>query len=231
MRRFCSFSRFFISSYAVENATCARYRSSVGPCAPCMPLMMSSGPQAAAGDAGNGRVEDLPVVGQLLRNGRGARRHDAEHVAFVNQVAQHALQQIARARRAPEVEMKIVDEQEEHASRGVVGRAARRQDDALLRRRRRRCLHVVDATAVREHERHDVLLHAVLEDLEVAGLQVRHELVPVVADDDVGRDEIDADAEGGLLRRRLLRLAPAAAVAVPRRRRPSGAPMLPHTRT
>ncbi len=92
------------------------------------------------------------------------------------------------------------------------------QDDALLRRRRRRRLNVVDATAVREHERHDVLLDAVFEDLEIAGLQVRHELVAVVADDDVGRDEIDADTEGRLLRRGRLRLRGAAA-AVPRRLR------------
>ena len=75
----------------------------------------------------------------------------------------------------------------------------------FLRRRRRGGLHVVDAPAVREHERHDVLLDAVLEDLELPGLQIRDELVAIVADDHVGGDEIDADAEGGLLGRRLLR--------------------------
>ncbi len=167
------------------------------------------GLEAAAGDAVDRGIEHLAVVGELLRNGRRAGRHNPEHVAFVNQVAQHPLQEIARARRLLEVEVQVVDEEEEHASRRVVGRPARRQDDALLRGRRRRRLHVVDAPAVREHERHDVLLHAVLEDLELARLQIGHELVAVVADDDVGRDEVNADAEGRLLGRRL-RLAAAA---------------------
>ena len=196
------------------------------------PLDDVVGPEAATGDAVDRGIEHLPVVGQLLRNRRRARRDDPEHVAFVNQVAQHALQEVARARRAAEIEVQVVDEEEEHASGGVVGRTARRQDDALLRGRRRRRLHVVDTTAVREHERHDVLLHAVFEDLELPRLQVRHELVAVVADDDVGRDEIDADAERRLLRRLLaVAVAPAVAAAVPPRRPPSGAPMLPHSGT
>ena len=54
---------------------------------------------------------------------------------------------------------------------------------------------VVDAAAVRQHERHDVLLDAVLVDFEIVFLQVGDELALVVADDDVGRDEVDAAAD------------------------------------
>ncbi len=102
--------------------------------------------------------------------------------------------------------MEIVDEDQEHAPGGVVRRAVGRQDDAFLHRRRRRRQHVVDAPAVRQHERDDLLLDAVLVDLELFGLQVGDELVaPLIADDHVGGDEIDADAERRLpwcLRRR-----------------------------
>ena len=56
---------------------------------------------------------------------------------------------------------------QEHAAGGVVGRPVARQDDAFLHRRRRRRLHVVDAAAVGQHERDDLLLDAVFVDLEL----------------------------------------------------------------
>ena len=62
-------------------------------------------------------------------------------------------------------------------------------------RRRRRRRDVVDAAAVGQRERDDLLLHAVFEDLEIVFLQVGDELAAVVADDDVGGDEIDARAD------------------------------------
>ncbi len=161
--------------------------------------MISFGAQTASGHAGDGRFENLTIVGELLRDGRGARAHDAEHVAFVNQQAHHSLDQIAGARRAAEIEMQVVDEEQEHAAGRVVGRPVPRQDDAFLHRRRRRSLHVVDASAVCEHERRDLLLDAVLVDFELVGLDVSDELVALlIANDDVGRDEIDADPERGL---------------------------------
>ena len=65
----------------------------------------------------------------------------------------------------------------------------RGQDDPFLRRRRRRGLEVVGAAAVHELDRRDLLLDAVLKDLEIALLQVGHELAGSVANDDVGRDQ------------------------------------------
>ena len=62
---------------------------------------------------------------------------------------------------------------------------------------------------MRQHERRDLLLDAVLVDLELVGLDVGDELIALlVADDDVGRDEIDADPERGLARRLRLTAAP-----------------------
>ena len=57
---------------------------------------------------------------------------------------------------------------------------------------------VVDAAAVHQRQRRDVLLDAVLEDLEVVLRQVGDELILVVAHDGVHRDEVDRDAEGRL---------------------------------
>jgi hypothetical protein len=52
---------------------------------------------------------------------------------------------------------------------------------------------------VDQHERRDVLLDPVLENLEVVARQLRVELPRLlVANDDVGGDEIDGDAEGRL---------------------------------
>ena len=91
--------------------------------------------------------------------------------------------------------MQVVDEDQEDPAGGVVGRPRRRQDDAFLRRRRRRLRDVVDAPAVRQRERHELLLHAVFEDLELVLLQVRDELSAAVADDHVGGDQLDARAD------------------------------------
>ena len=125
----------------------------------------------------------------------------------------------------PEIEMQIVDEDQEHASGGVVRRPRGREDDALLRGRGRRRLDVEHAAAVRQHERDDVLLDAVLEDLELVRLQIRDELIAFVADDHVGRDEVDADAE--------CRLLPVAAgqQAAALRRRATGVPTCRWRRT
>ncbi len=43
LRRLCTASRFFNASVIVENATCARYRISLGPPGPPAPLMISVG--------------------------------------------------------------------------------------------------------------------------------------------------------------------------------------------
>ena len=86
---------------------------------------------------------------------------------------------------------------QEDAAGGVVARARRRQDDALLRRRRRRRLQVEDAAAVDQRHRRHVLLDAVLVDLDLVLREIGDELIPAVANDDVGGHEIDGDAEVG----------------------------------
>ena len=85
--------------------------------------------------------------------------------------------------------------------------------------------HVGHAAAVTDRHRRDVLLHAVLVDLEFFILQIGDEIAFVVADDDVGRDEIDLDPEGRILRRRW-RLVPGACAdsAAVRTTRQSGGP-------
>ena len=67
----------------------------------------------------------------------------------------------------------------------------RRQQQAFLRRGGRGDVGQ-DPPAVREHERHDVLLDAVLVDLEVSLVQVRHEPAAVVPHDQVGGHVGDA---------------------------------------
>ena len=72
----------------------------------------------------------------------------------------------------------------------------RRQDDALAHRRHSRSLRLVHATAVHERKRGELLLDAVLVDLEVLLRKVGLELPSPVPDDDVGADEIDGGPEG-----------------------------------
>ena len=129
---------------------------------------------------------------------RRTGRDDAEHVPFVDQLLGDLLEQIADATGVAEVQVQVVDEDQEDAAGGVVGRPRRRQEDAFLHGRRRRRGDVVAAPAVGQRERDELLLNAVLEDLEVFFLQVGDELAVVVADDDVRRDEFDARGEIGL---------------------------------
>ena len=110
-------------------------------------------------------------------------------------VSRDPLEQIANPAGVAEVEVQVVDDDQEDAAGGVVARARRRQDDAFLCRRRRRRQQVVDAAAVDQRQRRDVLLDAVLENLEVVLRQVGDELILAVADDRVHRDEVDGDAE------------------------------------
>ena len=98
----------------------------------------------------------------------------------MDQLLRDLLEQIADAAGVAEVEVQVVDEDQEDAAGGVVGRPRRRQDDAFLRRRRRRRGDVVDAAAVRQRERDDVLLDAVFVDFELVFLQVGDEL-PVLS--------------------------------------------------
>ena len=91
--------------------------------------------------------------------------------------------------------MQIVDEDHPDASRRVVGGFAGRQDDAFHRGRRGGRFRVVDAPAVREDKGHQVLLHPVFVHVEIALLEIRDEYALVVADDDVGRDDVEAPAD------------------------------------
>ena len=125
----------------------------------------------------------------------------------MNQQLEHLLDQLACAGRAPEVEVQIVDEDEKHTAGRVVGRPVRRQDDAFLYRSGRWCQLVIDTAAVRQDQRDELLLDAVFVNLEFLGLEISHELViPLVANDHIARDEIDAQTEGGLPTRCLGRL-------------------------
>ena len=144
-------------------------------------------------------VDPLEVVREVDGDRRGARRHDPEHVALVDERALDLLEQVADARRVLEVEVQVVDEQDEDAPGGVVGRPGRRQDDALGRRGRRRQREVRHAAAVHEHQRRELLRHAVLEDLEVVFREVGHELAPRVPGDHVVGHQVDRHPERRLL--------------------------------
>ena len=153
------------------------------------------GLQAGARDLADRLVEPLAIVGHVDGDRRGAARHDAEHVAFVDQLPGDLLEQLTDAPGVPEIHVQVVDEDQEDAPRRVVGRARRRQQDPFLHRRRVRG-HVVDhAAAVREHEGDQLLLDAVLEDLEVLLAQVGDELPLGVADDHRVGDQVDAAAD------------------------------------
>ena len=90
----------------------------------------------------------------------------------------------------------VVDEEQEDAAGGVLHLAYRRKDDAFGRRWRRRFEQVGDAPAVTERHRGDVLLDAVLVDLEFLFLEVRNEAALIVLHDDVHRDGVDLHSEG-----------------------------------
>jgi hypothetical protein len=151
--------------------------------------------ETVAGDLLDCLIEPLAVVGQIDRQRRRAGGDDAEHVAFVNQLFGDLLEQFANASRVAEIEVQIVDEDQEDAAGRIVGWAARRKDDPFLGRRRRRRRDVVDAAAVGQRKRDQLLLDAVLEHFELVLLQVRDELPAGVADDHVGRNEFDPGAK------------------------------------
>src|SRR5688500_13004995 len=94
--------------------------------------------------------------------------------------------------------MEVVDDDDEDAAGGVVARAARRQDETIAPGRRRR-QHVVLTPAVDHRQRDDVLLDAVLVDLELTGLEIGDELAAPVADDGIGPHQLDAASKGGRL--------------------------------
>ena len=116
------------------------------------------------------------------------------------------LEQLADAAGVAEVEVQVVDEDQEDAAGGRWS-GARRQDDAFLQAAAaapRRCRRGRRGSARTRR----LLLDAVLEDLEVVLLQVGDELAAVVADDDVGGDQVDVVMlKSG--RARILSLAPA----------------------
>ena len=157
--------------------------------------------EAVAGDLLDRLVEHLAVVGQVDGQRRRPGGDDAEHVALVDQGPGDALEQVADAAGVAEVEMQIVDDDEEDAAGGVVARPRRGQDDAFLRRRWRGRLQVEHPPAMDQRHRRHLLLDAVLVDLDFVLAEVGHELIAGIAHDDVGRDQIDGDAEVG--RRRL----------------------------
>ena len=92
---------------------------------------------------------------------------DPEHVALVNEVAQHLTDDLLRLGRVGKIQVEVVDDDDEDAARGVSARPAGRKDQAVTRRHRR-TEHVVLAPAVDHRQRDDLLLHAVLVHLELA---------------------------------------------------------------
>ena len=126
-----------------------------------------AGRQRAARELACSLVQAPPVVGQIdLDRGRPGG-DDAEHVAFVDQLARDALQEISDAGGVAEIQVQIVDEDEEDAA-GLAGGGPGRRHRQTFNRLPRRGVDVVGAAAVRQGERHERLRHAVLEDLEVA---------------------------------------------------------------
>ena len=121
----------------------------------------------------------------------GPGRHHAEHIAVVHQILLELLKQLSDASGIAEVEVQVVDEEQEDAASGVVGRPHRRQDDPLLRRRRRRQELIEYPTAVNQDQRGDFLSDAVFHDLEVVLVHGRHELTILVTHDDIRRHQID----------------------------------------
>ena len=80
--------------------------------------------QAGAGDLFDRLIQPLPVVRHVDGQRRGAGRHDAEHVAVVNQVFRNLLEQLADASGVAEVQVQVVDEDQENAPGRVARRAA-----------------------------------------------------------------------------------------------------------
>src|SRR5262245_19726406 len=91
--------------------------------------------------------------------------------------------------------MQVVDDDQKDAAGGVVPRSGGGQDDPFLRRRRRWSLQIVDAPAMHQRERRNLLLDAVFEDLELVLGQVSDELIAAVAHDRIHRDEVDTGSK------------------------------------
>jgi hypothetical protein len=116
----------------------------------------------------------------------------------VHQRLRDLLEQIADAPGVAEIEVQVVDDDQEDAAGRIVARARDRKDQPfLLHRRWRRC-EIVDAAAVHQRQRGNVLLHAVFVNLEVVLREVGDKLVLAVTRDDIGRDVVDGHTEGGL---------------------------------
>ena len=115
----------------------------------------------------------------------------------MDELRRDLLQQIPHARGVPEVDVRVVDEDQEDAP-GSVARGTRgRQQQPFLCGCRRRADLAEDAAAVREQEHDQLLPDAVFEDLEIILAERGHELPELVSHRDVGGDEIDAAANDG----------------------------------
>src|SRR5262245_16654507 len=114
----------------------------------------------------------------------------------MNQVAEHLTEELPRLGSHRRIEMEVVDDDHEDAAGSVAARTIRRENEAVAGWRWRR-QHVDLPPAMDHRQRDDVLLDAVLEDLELAGLEVGDELSAGVADDDIGADQIDAGGKRG----------------------------------
>ena len=126
--------------------------------------------KAVAHDLAGRLIEPVPVVGQVDLDRRGAGREDAEQVASVDQPLRDPVEQLTHARRLAGFEMRVVDEDEEDAPRGVVRGPRRRKDEALARpfggpR------DVEHTAAMRQRERDQRLPDPVLVELELVGFR------------------------------------------------------------
>ena len=123
--------------------------------------------------------------------------HDADHVGRIQAGAQEVGERPAGAHAVPPAHVVVVEEHDEDARIGALGLALLVVGvDDLARRLRVRRGHAGDLDPL---ERLDRLQLAVLEDLEVGGLQIPHVVAVVVRDDYVDPDEVDARPEDGRL--------------------------------
>ena len=159
-------------------------------------------------DAVDGRVKLAPVGGELLQRSHSrAGADDPDEVSRLHLLVDEFLQRVLHVRGALERKAEIVHHEGDRAadvfapqadrrrwSRGALC-AARGRGRGWGRGGRRR-----DVGEIR-----DLLLAAVLVDLEILGVQVRHGTVARVGDDRVDLHQIDDDPDNGVLLRRALR--------------------------
>ena len=191
-------------SLTVEKATCARYRTSLGPSAPDEPLMMSVG------------FSSLPAI-FLIASSRRALSYvmstaiddgPLETMPNMSPSCTSSFEiRLNRSRTRPVLWncrcKSSTKKRKMRPETSVFGRDER-QNDSLWRRWRRRRQDVRHAPASDHCHRREFLLHAVFIDFEFILLEVRDEVALVVAHDDVVRDQIDLDAERGFLLRRVV---------------------------